>query len=151
MTPTGSALVLRLIVFFIPLEVQGHIVPHWKAPRYGKDELLGLSYDSTLSIFQDVLKSGNFLHKRGWFSYAHCHVYACTSLICMWNEYIFTTNIIVHTYVTYASNLISSCTILLIGLNILHCIGLNKTDSQHMPILLPVVKRNPPKRLEQFS
>ena len=47
------------------IEVQGHTVPHWKALRYGKDESRGLSYDSTLSICQDVLKSGNLLHKWG--------------------------------------------------------------------------------------
>ena len=48
------------------LEVQGHTVPHWKALRYGNDESRGISYNSTLNICQDVLKSGNLLHKRGF-------------------------------------------------------------------------------------
>ena len=49
----------------MPLEVQGHTVPHWKALRYGKDQSRGVSYDITLSICQDVLKTGNLLHKQG--------------------------------------------------------------------------------------
>ena len=51
---------------FIPLEVQGHTVPHWKALRHGKDESRGLSYDSTLSICQDVLKTGSVLQKQSF-------------------------------------------------------------------------------------
>ena len=46
--------------------MQGHIVPHLKARRYGKYDLRGLSYGSTVNIYQDVLKSGNLLHKRGF-------------------------------------------------------------------------------------
>ena len=50
----------------IPLELQGHKVPHLKALRCGKDQSRELGYDSTLSICQDVLKSGNLLHKLGF-------------------------------------------------------------------------------------
>ena len=60
------------VLFLIPLELQGQTVPHWKALRYGKDESRGLSYDRTLSICQDVLKSGNLLHKRG-LDYSQSH------------------------------------------------------------------------------
>ena len=56
--------------------VQSHTGPHWKALRYGKDESRGLSYDSTLSICQDVLKSGNLLHKQSFVdSLMHTIVY----------------------------------------------------------------------------
>ena len=41
-------------------------VPHWKALRYGIDDLRGLSCGSTLNIYQDVLKNVNLLHKRGF-------------------------------------------------------------------------------------
>ena len=40
-------------------------MPHWKALRYGKYELRGLSCGSILSICQDVWKSGNLLYKLG--------------------------------------------------------------------------------------
>ena len=46
--------------------MQGHTVPHWKALRYGKADLRGLSCGSTLKIYQDVLKSGSLLHKQGF-------------------------------------------------------------------------------------
>ena len=57
---------LWLVVYLIPLEIQGHTVAHLKALTYGKYETRGLSCGSTLSIFKDVLKSGNLLHKRGF-------------------------------------------------------------------------------------
>ena len=44
----------------MPLEMQGHTVPHWKALRYGKYQASGLS---TFSIGQDILKSANLPHK----------------------------------------------------------------------------------------
>ena len=47
-------------------EGQGHIVLHWKALRYGKDDSRGLVYDSTLNICQYVLKAENLLHKQGF-------------------------------------------------------------------------------------
>ena len=53
-----------MILFLIPLEVQGHTIPCLKALRCGEYESRGLSCGSILSICQDVLKSGNSLHKR---------------------------------------------------------------------------------------
>ena len=47
------------------LELSGHIVPHFKALRYGKDEKGRLSSRGISSIYQDVLKNGNLLHKTG--------------------------------------------------------------------------------------
>ena len=46
--------------------MQGHAIPHWEVLRYGKDDLRGLSCDSTHNIYQNILKSGNFLHKSGF-------------------------------------------------------------------------------------
>ena len=50
----------------IPLEAQGHTVPHLKAIRYGIYERRGLSCGGTSSIYQDFLKSDNLLHKKGF-------------------------------------------------------------------------------------
>ena len=50
----------------IPLELQGHTVSHLKVLRYNKDESRGLSCGCTSSICQDVMKSENLLHKRGF-------------------------------------------------------------------------------------
>ena len=52
--------------FLIALEVQGHTIPPWKALRYGKYNSRGISCGSTLNIYQDILKSGNLLHKQGF-------------------------------------------------------------------------------------
>ena len=57
---------LWLAVFSIPLEVQDHSVPQWKALRCGKYEPRGLSCGSTFNICQDVLKSANLIHKQGF-------------------------------------------------------------------------------------
>ena len=57
---------LWIVIFLMPLEVQSHAVPHWKALRYGKDKSRRLSCGSTLNIHQDILKSGNLLHKWGF-------------------------------------------------------------------------------------
>ena len=57
---------LWLVVFLITLQVLGHTAPNWKALTCGKYVTRGLSYDSTLIICHDVLKSGNILHKRGF-------------------------------------------------------------------------------------
>ena len=46
--------------------VNSHTVPYWKALRYGKDGLRGLSCGITSSICQDILKSDNLLHKQGF-------------------------------------------------------------------------------------
>ena len=54
---------LWFVVFLIPLEVQGHTIPHLKALRYGIYETRGFSCGSTSSICQGILKSGNLLHK----------------------------------------------------------------------------------------
>ena len=55
---------LWLVIFLILLQVQGHTVPHWKALRYAKYELRGLSCNSNLNICQVVMKSVNLLHKQ---------------------------------------------------------------------------------------
>ena len=57
---------LWFVIFLMPLEVQGSTVPNLKDLRYGKDESRGLSWSCTSSIFQDVMKSDNFLHKQGF-------------------------------------------------------------------------------------
>ena len=54
------------VAVLISLKVQGHTVPHWKALRYGKYNSRWQSCGSTLNIYQDVLKSGNSQHKRGF-------------------------------------------------------------------------------------
>ena len=48
------------------LLIQGHKIPYWKALRYGKDESRGLRCGSTFNVHQDLLKSCNLLHKRGF-------------------------------------------------------------------------------------
>ena len=50
----------------IPFEVHGCKVPRLKALKYGKYETRWLSCGSTSSICQEVLKSGNLLHKQGF-------------------------------------------------------------------------------------
>ena len=52
---------IKSIVFLKSLYVKGHIVPHWKALRYGKDDSREKSCGSILNIHQDGLKSGNIL------------------------------------------------------------------------------------------
>ena len=49
-------------MFFIPLEVKSHKVPHLKALRYGKCESRGLYCYITSNVCHDVLKSDNLLH-----------------------------------------------------------------------------------------
>ena len=49
-------------MFLIPLEVQGHTVPHWKSISNGKYGSGALRWDSC----QDILKSNYLLHKRGF-------------------------------------------------------------------------------------
>ena len=51
---------------FEALQVQGHILAHWKALRFGKDDSRRQSCSIILNIRQDVLKSGNMLHKWGF-------------------------------------------------------------------------------------
>ena len=50
----------------MPHEIQGHTVPHLKALRYGIYEGKGLSCGRTLRISQNVMKSDNLQHKRGF-------------------------------------------------------------------------------------
>ena len=74
-------MILTCRIFDAPLWVQSHTVLHWKALRYGKDDSTGLSCGSTLNIHQEVLESGNLLHKRGFvdsqFGTTVC-IHACT-------------------------------------------------------------------------
>ena len=49
----------------MPLEVQGHTVPHLKALRYGKDDSKGQSCGSTFNICQGILKIEDLLHEKG--------------------------------------------------------------------------------------
>ena len=66
---------LTYLIFDI-FEVQDHTILHWKALRYEKNELGGLSYNTTFSICEDVLKSDNLLNKQGFFdSLMHTTVY----------------------------------------------------------------------------
>ena len=53
-------------MLLIPIQVQVHTVPQWKALTCGKDESRRISFDSTLSICQEALKRGNLLHKKGF-------------------------------------------------------------------------------------
>ena len=50
----------------MPFKVQGNTIPHLKDLRYGKYEKRGLSFGSTSSICQGILKSDNLLHKQGF-------------------------------------------------------------------------------------
>ena len=56
---------LWTVLFLIPLEVQGHTVPHWKGLITVKYEPRGLKCGRTLNICQAFLKGTNLLHKRG--------------------------------------------------------------------------------------
>ena len=46
--------------------IEGHTVPHFKAPFYSKLELWGLKYDGTLSIKTGLLGISRSLHKMGF-------------------------------------------------------------------------------------
>ena len=48
------------------VEIEGHTVPHFKAPIYSKLELWGLKYGGTLSIQTGLLKISCLLHKMGF-------------------------------------------------------------------------------------
>ena len=50
-------------------EVQGHTISDWKALSGGKYESREQSCGITLNICQDVFKSYNLLHKRGFGDY----------------------------------------------------------------------------------
>ena len=77
-------------IFNIDPKIQGHIVHHWKAVRYSKDDSRGLSCGSTLNIHQDLLKSGNLLHKQGFVDSQFCttvHYTRLTAAIALFNKF----------------------------------------------------------------
>ena len=49
------------------VKIEGHTVPHFKAPIYSKLELCGLKYDGTLNIQTGLLKISHLLHKMSFF------------------------------------------------------------------------------------
>ena len=55
---------LWILISLIPLEVQGHALPHLKARSSGKYELRGLNCGWTFNICQCILKIENPLHKQ---------------------------------------------------------------------------------------
>ena len=54
---------ILLFIFLIPLEVQGHTVPHWKALSNSKNWTK--SQVEALVSVRGVLKCANLLHKKG--------------------------------------------------------------------------------------
>lgn len=50
----------------IHLSLQDNTIPNLKAHISAKYDPRGLSYGSTLNIYQDVMKSGDLLHKRNF-------------------------------------------------------------------------------------
>jgi len=50
----------------MPVEIEGHTVPHLKAPIYAKLELWGLEYGGTLSIQTSLLNIGRLIYKMGF-------------------------------------------------------------------------------------
>ena len=65
-TYKAELLTLTNVIFLIPSKLRGHTVPHLKFIIHGKYETRGLSCGSTSSICQEILKSDNLLHKRGF-------------------------------------------------------------------------------------
>ena len=51
----------------MPVEVEVHTVPHFKAPVNGRVGLWWLEYDGNFSIQTSLLKIGGLLHKSGHF------------------------------------------------------------------------------------
>ena len=47
-------------------EIEGHTVPHFKAPVYAKMELWGLECGGTFSIQTSLLNISHLLHKMGF-------------------------------------------------------------------------------------
>ena len=77
-------------IFNIDLKIEGHIVHQWKALRYSKDDSRGLSCGSTLNIHQNLLKSGNLLHKQGFVDSQFCttvHYSRLTAAIALSNKF----------------------------------------------------------------
>ena len=48
------------------VEIEGHTVPHFKAPVYAKVELWGLEYGGIFSIQTSLLDISHLLHKTGF-------------------------------------------------------------------------------------
>ena len=48
------------------VEIEGHTVPHFKAPVYAKMELWGLECGGTFSIQTSLLNISHLLHKMGF-------------------------------------------------------------------------------------
>ena len=48
------------------VEIEGHTVPHFKAPVYAKMELRGHECGSTFSVQTILLNISHLLHKRGF-------------------------------------------------------------------------------------
>ena len=70
----------------MPVKVEVHTVPHFKAPVNAKVELYGLKFSSTFIIQTSLLKIGCLVHKLGFvatevagtvqvkFSPVHCKI-----------------------------------------------------------------------------
>ena len=50
----------------MPVEIECHTIPHFKAPIYAKLDIWGLEYGGTLSIQTSLLNIGCLLHKIGF-------------------------------------------------------------------------------------
>ena len=50
----------------MPVGIEVHTVPHFKAQIYAKLELLGLEYGGKLSFQTSLLNTGRLLHKMGF-------------------------------------------------------------------------------------
>ena len=48
------------------VEIEGHTVPHFKAPVYAKMELWGIECSGTSSIQTSLLNISHLLHKKGF-------------------------------------------------------------------------------------
>ena len=69
----------------MPVEIEVHTVPHFKAPVNGKEEPRRLVCDSTFTIQTSWLKIDRLLHKLGHFdsqllTTVHFHVVTTRSL-----------------------------------------------------------------------
>ena len=50
----------------MPVDVEAHTVPHFKAPVNAKVELWGLECDGTFTVQTSLLKIGCLVHKLGF-------------------------------------------------------------------------------------
>ena len=65
----------------MPVEVEVHTVPRFKAPVYGKVDLWWLKYGSNFSIQTSLLKIGCLLHKSGHFYFQLLTIVKLSDLI----------------------------------------------------------------------